>query len=420
MGRKVDRSAKRLGRTAGIWAVAMALVVASCSSTDKSAEKDYARALPPGAKALELVTDPSEYPDFDQMFDDRQSTLAALEQSLLFFSKPSSQTHYPFDEFTHDRVVQSLEHLAAVLRKATTPEQLNGYMHLDFDVYRSVGWDGSGTVLYTAYCEPIFDGSLRRTERFRWPLYRLPDDLVKDKDGTPRGQRQPDGSIRPYPTRREIEEGGLLEGSELVWLSDRFDAFVAHVQGSARVNLSDGRQMCIGYAGKTDRPYTSVGKALIADDVVDKNKMSLSTIRRYFRDNPGAMDVYLPKNESFVFFTETPPGPFGSIGSKVTAYRTVATDKSIFPRGALCAAETTVVELTDNGAVVPRPFSSFVFDQDTGGAIRSAGRADLFVGTGSQAERIAGHVQHEGKLFYLFLKEAKTTSEGGGMSTSGK
>jgi membrane-bound lytic murein transglycosylase A len=43
-------------------------------------------------------------------------------------------------------------------------------------------------------------------------------------------------------------------------------------------------------------------------------------------------------------------------------------------------------------------------DQDSGGAIKGAGRADLFWGSGPYAELAAGHLQHEGDLYILIKK----------------
>ena len=43
-------------------------------------------------------------------------------------------------------------------------------------------------------------------------------------------------------------------------------------------------------------------------------------------------------------------------------------------------------------------------DQDTGGAIRAAGRSDIFMGMGPKAETLAGRTLAEGRLYYFFLK----------------
>jgi membrane-bound lytic murein transglycosylase A len=45
-----------------------------------------------------------------------------------------------------------------------------------------------------------------------------------------------------------------------------------------------------------------------------------------------------------------------------------------------------------------------MLDQDTGGAIRTAGRGDLYLGIGDEAESRAGTTRVEGQMYYLFLK----------------
>jgi len=43
-------------------------------------------------------------------------------------------------------------------------------------------------------------------------------------------------------------------------------------------------------------------------------------------------------------------------------------------------------------------------DQDTGGAIKAPGRADIYMGEGKAAEFLAGRQKQEGRLYYLFVK----------------
>jgi membrane-bound lytic murein transglycosylase A len=81
---------------------------------------------------------------------------------------------------------------------------------------------------------------------------------------------------------------------------------------------------------------------------------------------------------------------------EVSPGRTIATDKTLFPRGAVAFVTGPAHE-----PIVNR----FQFDQDTGGAIRTAGRADLYLGVGPEAEEQAGQTKIEGQLYYLFLKE---------------
>jgi membrane-bound lytic murein transglycosylase A len=49
-------------------------------------------------------------------------------------------------------------------------------------------------------------------------------------------------------------------------------------------------------------------------------------------------------------------------------------------------------------------FSRFLLNQDTGGVIKGAGRADIFWGSDPYAELAAGHLKHKGELYFLVKK----------------
>jgi membrane-bound lytic murein transglycosylase A len=46
----------------------------------------------------------------------------------------------------------------------------------------------------------------------------------------------------------------------------------------------------------------------------------------------------------------------------------------------------------------------FVFNQDTGAAIKGPTRVDLFFGGGEEAGRAAGEMQEEGEIYILMAK----------------
>jgi len=70
---------------------------------------------------------------------------------------------------------------------------------------------------------------------------------------------------------------------------------------------------------------------------------------------------------------------------------------------AFISAERPVFDAA-GGLVGWQPFSRFVLNQDTGGAIRGLQRADLYFGTGGEAEAAAGYMNRPGKLYFLALK----------------
>ena len=85
----------------------------------------------------------------------------------------------------------------------------------------------------------------------------------------------------------------------------------------------------------------------------------------------------------------------------MTGNRSLATDKRLFPRASIVFAEGK----PDSGIPEGARVDHFMFDQDTGGAIRTAGRADIYMGAGPKAESVSGATRVEGQLYYLFLKD---------------
>ncbi len=369
------------------------------------APPQYDRPLPPGAPALAKVTDLGEIPDFTDACRDVEGLKEAIDRSLNYLSKPSSWQFFPCGDISHERVVASLEAFSQLLDRGMTPEEMNADLRRRFDVYMSVGWDGSGAVWFTGYYTPIFEASRAPTSRFRWPLYREPANLVKDHEGAILGLRTPDGAIVPCPSRRDLERSGQLAGGELAYLADAFEAYIAHVQGSARLRMTDGGMMTVGYAASNGRDYVSVAKELVADGKIAADRLSLQAMIDYFRAHPRDVTKYTWRNPRYIFFAVTEgDAPRGCLNEPVTPMRTIATDKSIFPRAALAFVSATLPRRVDN-EIEPLLYGGFALDQDAGGAIRAAGRCDIYIGTGEEAGELAGRIQQEGRLYYLLLKE---------------
>ncbi len=382
----------------------IAMVFCGCKSRMRHEIKtSYDRPLPPGMDALRKITNPHEIPDFTTASLDLTDLRVSISNSLNYLAKPSSRKFFPCGQITHKQTVNSLEEFARLLDSGLAGGQLNDAIRRKFDVYISVGCDDMGTVLYTGYYTPVFDASFIRTEHFRYPLYKTPKDLVKGQDGQILGQRRPGGMVRQYPARSIIEDSGMLKGNELVWLGEPFEAYIAHVQGSAKLRLPNGKLVTIGYNANNGHEYRSINRELVKDGRISGDKISLSAMIDYFKMHPEQVDTYVRRNPRFVFFRKEEGPPLGSLNEPVTPLRSIATDKSIFPRGALAFISTTLPQATGS-IVVNRLYSGFALDQDTGGAIRAPGRCDVYMGEGEIAGKMAGQTYQEGRLYYLFLK----------------
>ncbi|MBK9383876.1 MAG: MltA domain-containing protein [Planctomycetes bacterium] len=393
---------------ATLFSALLVLVFAGCRNRPEQAppmevypeEKDYSRPLPPGSNALRPLSGPM--PSFEFGFEDQSRLVVAVEHSLKWIDAPSSASFFPFAAIdgppvTQERLRASLLRFREILGDARLDAKRRAELIArEFEVYESVGWDGSGTVLFTAYCEYQCEGSLVRSQRFAYPLYKRPDDLEEmvARDGK-------------YHDRRRIDDEGVLRGRnlELVFLETPLDAYLVQIQGSARIKLQQGGMLRVGWAGDNNHEYRSIGQQLLQEGKINPNRYSLEELKKYFDRHPEELGRVLPLNPRYVFFRETTTqGPFGSLGVPVTPRVSIATDKSIFPRASLCFIDTTLPVREDSGGYAFRPCRTFVFDQDTGGAIRSAGRTDIFLGFGRREQDVAGHTRQEGRLYYLFLK----------------
>ncbi|MCH2140012.1 MAG: MltA domain-containing protein [Phycisphaerales bacterium] len=367
-------------------------------------ESVYARPLPAGASPLRPVAQPERLAAIDHAWQQRDLFLRdAANESINWFDKESTLQWFPCCDITHEQARASVVAFRDLCEESKDLDSFRSALLNRFDVYESIGCDDEGTVLFTAYCSPTFNASNVRRTGFDTPLYGRPDDLVThQQSGEPLGRRRADGSIDPWPSRAEIDRSGMLDGTEIVWMENPLDAYIVHVNGSAKLKMRDGSTMYVGYAGKTDRPYASLGAALVNRKLLKSGEVSLQAIRRAWKRDHASVEEAMNENESFVFFQEYDGGtwPAGSLGFPVTASRSIATDKNIFPRGGVVLVDTEAVRFSGDS----ERFTQFMFDQDTGGAIRAPGRADLYLGAGPMAELLAGRQQNEGHLYYFFLK----------------
>jgi membrane-bound lytic murein transglycosylase A len=264
-------------------------------------------------------------------------------------------------------------------------------------------------LLITGYYEPELAASRVPTERFRYPLYRTPEDLV-DLDlgefapgcrtGIVQGRVQ-DGKLIPYYSRAEIDAGALADRDyEIAWLDDPVEAFFVHVQGSARLRFPDGVYMDVSYSSSNGRPYTSIGRVLIEQGKMAVETVSLSSLKDYLRSHPEEQPGLLATNQRYIFFRVVATGPIGSLEVPLTAGRSVAADARAYPPAAAVFLRVAP-PATSTPSATPETYSRFAVIQDAGAAITGPNRIDVFWGSGSTAESIAGDMHSPGELYLV-------------------
>ncbi len=187
----------------------------------------------------------------------------------------------------------------------------------------------------------------------------------------------------------------------MAWINDPVDVFFIHVQGAARLNMTDGSVKRVTYAAKSGHRFSGAGRILAELGEIQLAEVTMQSIRRWFRDNPGRINEILWQNRSFIFFREAPVedpalGPVAAAKVPLTPGRSVAVDRLLHTFGTPFFIDAPLLDAF-NG----EPFRRLMIAQDTGSAITGAARGDLFTGCGDAAGEIAGVIRHPADFYVL-------------------
>jgi membrane-bound lytic murein transglycosylase A len=285
--------------------------------------------------------------------------------------------------------------------------EVREFFESHFEVRPVYAQGGETLGLITGYYEPLLQGSWERTEEYPYPLYGVPGDLLVVDLGAVYPQlkgmrlrgKLVGNKVVPYYDRAQLDDDrALLQGAEILWVNSPVDVFFLHVQGSGLVQFADGSIAAVGYAEQNGHPYQSIGRVLIEMGELEKEEVTLFTIRDWLQSNPERLNEVLSKNPSYIFFElrdALADGPTGALNVALTPRRSIAVDRNVIPLGAPVWLQTTLPDAAQS------PLNRLMLAQDTGGAIRGHVRADVFWGRGFEAEKMAGLMKQQGKLFVL-------------------
>lgn len=322
---------------------------------------------------------------------DRASLRDALAWALAAARK-DKRTLLPFGlrDVRRADIVAALELFAKL--EASTPDsrELAKLVAARFDVYRSPGLAPSGDVLFTAYHQPVLSGRLTREGAFKWPVYRAPATAGLDNTQW---------------SRAEVARGALAGNQlEIAYLADPLDAYLLEIEGSGTIRLPDGRTVVLAFAAKNGQPYKSLGKAMVRLGMVKPWEMSIPAIRQALVREPGRLREVFDLNPSQIYFdakiVDEAPRKFEYVGE-----RSVACDQGYLPRAGIGFALLERPDVQPNGALAGWvPHHRWIFNHDTGSAIRGPGHIDLYWGHAPDSGIVAGSMREPGSLYYLLSR----------------
>ena len=304
--------------------------------------------------------------------------------------------------------------------QADSPATVRAFLQTWLQPWRIQGADGKPAAnTVTGYYEPTVKGSRTRGGVYQWPLYTVPADLLTIDLGKVypelagkrvRGKLE-GNKVVPYDSRA-VFDAKVNKPPAIVWVNDPVDNFFLQVQGSGRVQLTEGpdagQTLRVAYADHNGHPYVSIGKWLADQGELPLAQTSMQGIREWAKRHPNRVNEMLSANPALVFFKEeiiTDPekGPKGAEGIALTAQRSIAVDTTYAPLGSVAYLATTQ-------PASAQPLNRLVFAQDTGTAIKGAARADFYWGSGDEAGAMAGKMKQSGQMWLLWPKAAGAPS----------
>ena len=285
-----------------------------------------------------------------------------------------------------------------VCKKAEFENDGRKFFMLNFEPYKLIDSKAKDEGTITGYYEPLLHGSLKKSARFKYPIYKTPKNLIITDKTNPNGSKRGKivkNKLVPYDTREQIEKNPKNPNLEpIAYVDDKFDLFFLHIQGSGKIKLDTGEIINIGYAEQNGWPYVSIGAYLIQKNYITKDEMSVQAMKDFFKANPKIMDDVFKSNPSYVFFKISDNGATGALNTVLTARRNLAVDRSYIPLG-------MPVFLSTKNPVTKEPLNQLMVAADVGGAIKGEIRADFFWGFGDDAFHYAGRMKEKGKMYVL-------------------
>ena len=391
----------RWRQRAARWAFLACVALAACETTSP----------PP-----QLVLTQSRFADLQGWSSDRQGeAIAALQRSCRrILTLPEAQPVGPTG-YTQPASAWRAPCEQALRLDPGNDATARAFLEENFVPFAAADNDRSDG-LFTGYYEPELHGARAPDTRYKVPLHGRPADLVTvdlalfkpEWKGQRITGRLDNGTLKPYPTRAEIEAGALRNTkSEIVWVDDPVDAFFLQVQGSGRVLFEDGSIMRVGYAAQNGRPYVAIGRELIARGALTRETVSMQSIRAWLAANPTEAASVMNLNPSYVFFRKLDgDGPLGSEGVALTPGRSLAVDRAFLAMGLPIWLDAE--DPLDPAVRLQR----LLVAQDTGGAIRGPVRGDVFWGHGAEAAERAGRMRSQGRYWILLPRKDATTVAG--------
>jgi membrane-bound lytic murein transglycosylase A len=238
-----------------------------------------------------------------------------------------------------------------------------------FNIYEAK--NRSDKAVLTGYFTPHIDALPKKSKGFRVPV------IIKDSD----------------------------ESRSNYFVHSGRDVYDLKMEGAGVVQLPDGKNMTIEYAGK--KRLGTIKK------IVKRVKKRVRVASK--NGHKSTKIVYVKKiikvAKQAPYFRVTEGGPYGWADVPLIPKYTAAIDRDLAPMGGLMYIKSTQnLESVDTVFDTHPSFSQFegfMLAQDVGSAIKGGGRVDVYCGEGDEARYGANSITRIGMVYLLVAKKDK-------------
>lgn len=279
--------------------------------------------------------------------------------------------------------------------------------------------DGEGVL--TGYYAPVFDARRTAQGGFTAPVRPRPGkisapiassdpigalaldpNLADDPIGAALASVDvsPPSSTPPAGTLSRAQINALPADDALAWMRPE-DLFFLQIQGSGVLVFEDGARVKALYAGDNGQPFVGVARPMARQGLLKPDNVSGGSIQRWLSDHAGPeAEAVMNLNPRYVYFRLAAADgrePAGAAGAPLPPGRAIAVDPAYHTYGEMIWLDAAAPTLA--GAQIR--YRRLTIALDTGGAIKGKVRADLYVGSGSDAGAEAGRVRHTLRMVQL-------------------
>jgi len=367
-----------------IFIVSIIFLFTACSSKKEPIKEEISKVEVSSEMELTNKTEAVSFMEIEGFFDDD------LNYALEVFKKDCKKS-------------KKYEQFKEVCIKAEYEKDGRKFFLLNFQPYKLIDSKSSDEGIITGYYEPLLYGSLKKTKRYKYPVYKTPKNMIFSDDENLKNNKSRgkivNNKIVPYDSRKEIEANPNNPNLEVIaYVDDKFDLFFLHIQGSGKILLDNGKLINVGYGEQNGWPYIGIGNYMLEKGYISKNELSVQGMKDFFIKNPSKLDEVLNVNPSYIFFKVSNQGATGALGTVLTAKRNLAVDRTYIPLG-------MPVFLNTRNPITKEPINQLMVAADVGGAIKGEIRADFFWGFGPKAFEYAGRMKEKGKMYILMPKK---------------